>query len=110
MPVQKVAGKTSPTADDGSMMVRVPLMIARRAGRVSAMEDNRGYATVYWGKMPVNCRPQAFSKGEVEGAVGYANRSFRDALDLVPDFSVLTLVKDPKGTPRPCSCSETKGS
>jgi hypothetical protein len=34
---------------------------------------------------------------EIEGAVGYATGSFRDVLDLVPDFSVLTLTKGPEG-------------
>ena len=33
-------------------------------------------------------------KGEVERAVDYATRSFPDVLDLVPDFSVLTVGRD----------------
>jgi hypothetical protein len=41
------------------------------------MADRKGYATVYWGKMPVNFRPQDFPKHEVEAAIGYAERSFR---------------------------------
>ncbi|MDP8951835.1 MAG: hypothetical protein M3N18_06310 [Actinomycetota bacterium] len=61
------------------------------------MEIRKGYATVYWGKMPINFRPRAFPQEEVEGAVGYAERSFPDVLDLVPDFSVLTLAKSPEG-------------
>ena len=51
----------------------------------------KGYETVYWGKMPINFRPQAFRREEVERAVAYATRSFPDVLDLVPDFSVLTV-------------------
>jgi hypothetical protein len=58
------------------------------------MEDRKGYETVYWGKMPVNFRPQAFGREEVERAVAYATRSFPDVLDLVPDFSVLTVGMD----------------
>jgi hypothetical protein len=54
----------------------------------------KGYETVYWGKMPINFRPQAFGREEVEEAVAYAARAFPDVLDLVPDFSVLTLGKD----------------
>lgn len=54
----------------------------------------KGYETVYWGKMPINFRPQAFRREEVERAVVYATRSFPDVLDLVPDFSVLTVGKD----------------
>ena len=42
------------------------------------MADRKGYATVYWGKMPVNFRPQDFPRHEVEAAIGYAERSFRD--------------------------------
>ena len=42
------------------------------------MANRKGYATVYWGKMPVNFRPQDFPKHEVEAAIGYAERSFRD--------------------------------
>jgi hypothetical protein len=61
------------------------------------MANRRGYSTVYWGKMPVNFRPQAFSKHEVEAAVGYAERSFLGFSDLVPDFSVLTLGREPEG-------------
>ena len=61
------------------------------------MKDRKGYATVYWGKMPINFRPQAFPRHKVEGAVGYAERAFRDVLDLVPDFSVLTLGMEPGG-------------
>jgi hypothetical protein len=73
------------------------------------MKDRKGYATVYWGKMPINFGPQAFPRHEVEAAVGYARRAFRDVAGLVPDFSVLTLGMGPVGTPRPCSCSGTKG-
>jgi hypothetical protein len=58
------------------------------------MANRKGYSTVYWGKMPVNFRPQDFPKHEVEAAIGYAERSFPDVLDLVPDFSVLTVGKD----------------
>ena len=36
--------------------------------------------------------------------IGYAERSFRDVPDLVPDFSVLTLGAGPGGTSRPRSC------
>ncbi len=61
------------------------------------MEDGKGYATVYWGKMPINFRPKDFSKHEVEVAVGRAERYFRDVPDLVPDFSVLTLGAGPEG-------------
>jgi hypothetical protein len=61
------------------------------------MGNRKGYATVYWGKMPVNFRLQDFAKHEVEAAVGYAERSFRDVSDLVPDFSVLTLGAGPRG-------------
>jgi hypothetical protein len=59
--------------------------------------EKKGYETVYWGKMPVNFRPQAFRKQEVEKAVGYAGRSFAEVLDLVPDFSVMMLNKGPEG-------------
>jgi hypothetical protein len=55
---------------------------------------HKGYGTVYWGKMPINFRPRAFGREEVEGAVAYATRSFPDVLDLVPNFSVLTVGKD----------------
>ncbi|HEV2743368.1 MAG TPA: hypothetical protein VGV91_09450 [Rubrobacter sp.] len=61
------------------------------------VEARKGYETVYWGKMPINFRPKDFSKHEVEGAVDYAERSFRDVLDLVPDFSALTLGAGPEG-------------
>jgi hypothetical protein len=61
------------------------------------MADRKGYATVYWGKMPVNFRPQDFPKHEVEASIGYAERSFRDVSGLVPDFSVLTLGAGPGG-------------
>lgn len=61
------------------------------------MANRKGYETVYWGKMPVNFRPQDFPKYEVEAAIGYAQRSFRDVSDLVPDFSVLTLSAGPGG-------------
>jgi hypothetical protein len=61
------------------------------------MANRKGYATVYWGKMPINFRPKDFSEHEVEGAVDYAERSFRDVLDLVPDFSVLSLDAGPEG-------------
>jgi hypothetical protein len=61
------------------------------------MAKSRGYSTVYWGKMPVNFRPQDFPKHEVETATGYAERAFRDVSALVPDFSVLTLGKEPEG-------------
>ena len=58
------------------------------------VEARKGYETVYWGKMPINFRPQAFGKEEVERAVDYATRSFPDVLNLVPNFSVLTVGKD----------------
>jgi hypothetical protein len=58
------------------------------------VESRKGYETVYWGKMPVNFRPQVFRRDEVERAVDYDTRSFPDVLDLVPDFSVLTVGKD----------------
>ena len=58
------------------------------------VEARKGYETVYWGKMPINFRPRAFRREEVEMAVAYATRSFPDVLDLVPDFSVLTVGKD----------------
>ncbi len=61
------------------------------------MANRKDYATVYWGKMPINFRPQDFPKYEVEAAIGYAKRSFRDISDLVPDFSVLTLGAGPEG-------------
>ena len=61
------------------------------------MKNRKGYATVYWGKMPINFRPRDFSRHEVEAAVGYAERSFRDVSDLVPDFSVLTLGTEQEG-------------
>jgi hypothetical protein len=61
------------------------------------MANGRGYSTVYWGKMPVYFRPKEFPTHEVEGAVGYAERAFRDVRDLVPDFSVLTLGREPEG-------------
>jgi hypothetical protein len=32
------------------------------------MKDRKGYSTVYWGKMPINFRPQAFPRHEVEAA------------------------------------------
>ncbi len=54
----------------------------------------KGYETVYWGKMPINFRPRAFRREEVERAVDYATRSFPDVLDLVPDFSVLIVGRD----------------
>ena len=57
----------------------------------------KGYETVYWGKMPVNFRLLAFHKEEVQKAVGYARRCCPDVLELVPDFSVLTIGKDPQG-------------
>jgi hypothetical protein len=59
------------------------------------MGNRKGYATVYWGKVPINFRPQAVPKHEVEAAVGHAERAFRDVADLVPDFSVLTLGMGP---------------
>src|SRR4028119_1272872 len=72
--------------------------VPEASGRgVPTMADRKGYSTVYWGKMPVNFRPQDFPKHEVEAAVGYAERSFRDVADLVPDFSVLTLGAGPGG-------------
>jgi hypothetical protein len=58
------------------------------------VEARKGYETVYWGKMPINFRPRAFRREEVERAVAYATRSFPDVLDLVPDFSVLTVGTD----------------
>ena len=58
------------------------------------VEARKVYETAYWGKMPINFRPRAFRREEVEGAVDYATRSFPDVLDLVPDFSVLTVGKD----------------
>ena len=58
------------------------------------VEARKGYETVYWGKMPINFRPRAFRREEVERAVVYAIRSFPDVLDLVPDFSVLTVGRD----------------
>lgn len=58
------------------------------------VRSRKGYETVYWGKMPINFRPQAFGREEVERAVAYATRSFPHVLDLVPDFSVLTLGRD----------------
>jgi hypothetical protein len=58
---------------------------------------NKDYQTVYWGKMPVNFRLVAFRKHEVQKAIGYARRGCPDVLDLVPDFSVLTIGKDPEG-------------
>ncbi len=61
------------------------------------MANRRGYATVYWGKMPVNFRPKEFPRHEVEAAIGYAERSFREVPGLVPDFSVLTLGAGPGG-------------
>ena len=60
-------------------------------------KKKKGYQTVYWGKMPVNFRPLAFHKQEVQKAVGYAMRCCPDVVDLVPDFSVLTIGKDPEG-------------
>ena len=57
----------------------------------------KGYETIYWGKMPVNFRLLAFHKQEVQKAVGYAMRGCPDVVDLVPDFSVLTIGKDPQG-------------
>ena len=60
-------------------------------------KKKKGYETVYWGKMPVNFRLLAFRKEEVQKAVGYARRCCPDVLDLVPDFSVLTIGKDPEG-------------
>jgi hypothetical protein len=50
------------------------------------MANRKGYATVYWGKMPVNFRPRAFRRSEVEEAVRQAERDFPDVLELVPDF------------------------
>ena len=58
--------------------------------------DRKGYATAYWGKMSVNFRPHDFPGHEVEGAVAHAERSFRDVLDLVPDFSMLVLDRSPE--------------
>jgi hypothetical protein len=43
------------------------------------------------GGPPQALKPQAFGREEVERAVAYAPRSFPDVLDLVPDFSVLTV-------------------
>jgi hypothetical protein len=54
----------------------------------------KGYETLYWGKMPINFRSRAFGREQVERAVACAPRSFPDVLDPVPDFSVLTVVKD----------------
>ena len=59
------------------------------------MANRKGYSTVYWGKLPVNFRLQDFPKHEIEAAIGYAKRSFRDISDLVPDLSVLTLGAGP---------------
>ena len=61
------------------------------------MADRKAYATVYWGKMPLNFRPQDFPKHEVEAAIGYAEGAFRDVSNLVTDFSVLTLGAGPGG-------------
>ena len=61
------------------------------------MEARKDYETVYWGKMPVNFRPQAFRRSEVEEAVRRAERDFPEVSDLVPDFSVLTLGAGPGG-------------
>jgi hypothetical protein len=61
------------------------------------MEDAQGYATVYWGRLPVNFRSQACRQHEVEGADGYAVRSVPDVVCLVPDFSVMTLGTGPEG-------------
>jgi len=61
------------------------------------VEARKGYETVYWGKMTVNFRPQAFRKERVQEAVGYAGRAFPEVLDLVPDFSVMMLNKGPEG-------------
>jgi hypothetical protein len=47
--------------------------------------------------MPTNFRARTFPRSEVEAAVGYAEKSFRDVLDLVPDFSLLTLGTGPEG-------------
>jgi hypothetical protein len=60
------------------------------------MANGKGYATVYWGKMPVNFRPRAFRQSEVEEAVRQAERDFPDVLDLVPDFSLLSVNRDPE--------------
>ncbi len=60
------------------------------------MEARKLYKTVYWGKMPVNFRPQVFGKEEVEEAVRHAERYFPDVLDLVPDFSLLAVSRDPE--------------
>ena len=60
------------------------------------MANGKGYATVYWGKMPVNFRPRAFRRSEVEEAVRQAERDFPDVLELVPDFSLLSVSRDPE--------------
>jgi len=60
------------------------------------METRKHYETVTWGKMPVNFRPRDFRRVEVEEAVHYVTRSFPDVLDLVPDFSLLSVSRDPE--------------
>ncbi len=60
------------------------------------MGAKKDYETVYWGKLPVNFRPQAFRRSEVEEAVRQAERDFPDVLDLVPDFSLLAVSRDPR--------------
>ena len=59
------------------------------------MEARKDYETVYWGKMPVNFRPQAFRRSEVEEAVRRAERDFPEVSDLVPDFSLLSVSRGP---------------
>lgn len=60
------------------------------------METRKHYETVTWGKMPVNFRPRDFRRVEVEEAVHHVTRSFPDVLDLVPDFSLLSVSRDPE--------------
>jgi hypothetical protein len=60
------------------------------------VETRKHYETVVWGKMPVNFRPRDFRRAEVEEAVRHVTHSFPDVLDLVPDFSLLSVSRDPE--------------
>ncbi len=56
----------------------------------------KDYETIVWGKMPVKFRPRDFRRAEVEEAVRHLTRSFPDVPELVPDFSLLSVGRDPK--------------
>lgn len=59
------------------------------------MGNGKNYETVHRGKMLVNLGSQDSRRAEVEEAVRRATASFPDVLDLVPDFGLLAVLKEP---------------